>query len=99
MTSALVRVFGFANLPLVEDVVHDALVAALEVWKFRGVPENPAAWLMTAARNRAIDALRRERKRDAGVDSEEAADAALPSTLDAAFGEEALIDEQLRMMF
>ena len=42
-----------------EEIAQDAFVAALEQWPQRGVPENPAAWLMTTARNRAIDQLRR----------------------------------------
>ena len=59
MVAALTRVFGVQNLPLVEDVVQDALCRALEVWKFRGVPEQPSAWLMATAKNRALDVLRR----------------------------------------
>jgi len=61
MVATLTRVFGVHNLALAEDVVQDAFCRALEVWKFRGMPENPAAWLMATAKNRAIDALRRER--------------------------------------
>ena len=61
MVAALTRLFGFHNLALAEDVVQDAFCRALEVWKFRGVPDNPSAWLMATARNRAIDVLRRER--------------------------------------
>src|ERR1700757_4803614 len=61
MVAPLTRVFGVHNLALAEDVVQDAFCRALQVWRFRGVPENPAAWLMTTARNRAIDLLRRER--------------------------------------
>ena len=49
------------NLALVEDVVQDAFCRALEIWKLRGVPPNPSAWLMTTARNRALDVIRRER--------------------------------------
>jgi len=61
MTAVLTRIFGVHNLALAEDVVQDAFCRALEVWKFRGVPENPSAWLMAAAKNRALDVLRRER--------------------------------------
>jgi predicted RNA polymerase sigma factor len=61
MVSALTRVFGVHNLALAEDVVQDAFCRALEVWKFRGVPENPSAWLMATAKNRALDVLRRQR--------------------------------------
>ena len=47
MVATLTRIFGVHNLALAEDVLQDAFCRALEVWKFRGVPENPSAWLMT----------------------------------------------------
>ena len=52
MVAALTRVFGVHNLALAEDVVQDAFCRAVEVWKFRGVPENPSAWLMATAKHR-----------------------------------------------
>src|SRR5262245_8319913 len=61
LVAALTRIFGVHNLALAEDVVQDAFCRALEVWKVRGVPENPAAWLMAVARHRALDVVRRER--------------------------------------
>jgi RNA polymerase sigma-70 factor (ECF subfamily) len=61
IVSALTRIFGVHNLALAEDVVQDAFCRALEVWRIRGVPDNPSAWLMTTARNRALDVLRRQR--------------------------------------
>src|ERR1700730_5772693 len=61
MVAVLTRLFGVHNLALAEDVVQDAFCRALEVWKFRGMPENPPAWLMATAKNCALDALRRER--------------------------------------
>ena len=48
------------DVGLAEDVAQDALVAALEQWPTAGVPSNPGAWLMTAARRRAIDRFRRD---------------------------------------
>jgi RNA polymerase sigma factor (sigma-70 family) len=59
MVSALVRVLGVRNLALAEDAVQDALVRALETWKYSAPPRDPGAWLMRCARNRAIDLLRR----------------------------------------
>ena len=47
------------DLALAEDLAHDALVAALEQWPAEGLPRNPGAWLMAAAKHRAIDQLRR----------------------------------------
>jgi predicted RNA polymerase sigma factor len=61
LVAALTRIFGIHNLTLAEDVVQDAFCRAIEIWKIRGVPDDPAAWLMTVARNRALDVVRRER--------------------------------------
>src|SRR3982751_3261797 len=60
MVSTLTRILGPRHLQLAEDVVQEALVPALELWPHRGIPANPAAWLIEVARNRALDALRRE---------------------------------------
>ncbi|HYD51162.1 MAG TPA: sigma factor, partial [Gemmatimonadaceae bacterium] len=61
MVAALTRLLGGHALPLAEDVVHDAFCRAMEAWRERGVPDDPAAWLMATAKRRAIDVLRRER--------------------------------------
>ena len=47
------------DIGIAEELAQDALVTALEVWSEEGIPENPGAWLMTAAKRRAIDTLRR----------------------------------------
>jgi RNA polymerase sigma-70 factor (ECF subfamily) len=59
LTAALVRALG--DFDLAEEVVQDSLVTALEKWPQQGIPDNPGAWLMTTARRRAIDILRRDR--------------------------------------
>ena len=57
--AALTRVLG--DIQLAEDAVQDAFTTALERWPGAGTPGNPGAWIITTARNRAIDRLRRER--------------------------------------
>jgi len=52
------------DVDLAEELAQDALVIALSEWPRTGVPDNPGAWLMTAAKRRAIDAIRRNRMRD-----------------------------------
>jgi len=47
------------DVGMAEDLAHDALVSALEQWPATGIPRNPAAWLMAAAKHRAIDHFRR----------------------------------------
>src|SRR5512145_2807080 len=63
LISVLTRIFGPHNLELAEDVVQASFVAALQTWAAAGIPANPGAWLLTTARHRAIDAIRRERTR------------------------------------
>ena len=61
--ATLVRLTG--DIALAEDAVQDAVVEAIRRWPETGVPDSPAAWLTTVARNRALDVLRREAKRTA----------------------------------
>jgi RNA polymerase sigma factor (sigma-70 family) len=102
LVAAITRLFGLHNLALAEDVVQDALCSALEVWKFHGVPQDPEAWLLTAAKNRALDVLRRERtartfapELSRLVDSEWTLRPAVEELLHPL----AIQDDQLRMIF
>ena len=61
LISILTKYFGTENFQLAEDVVQDTLIKAMEIWKLRGIPNNPTAWLLTASKNRALDHLRRAR--------------------------------------
>jgi RNA polymerase sigma-70 factor, ECF subfamily len=60
----LARVLGPGRLDLIEDAVQDAFGAALEHWPFSGVPQRPSAWLAVAARNKALDRLKRDTRLD-----------------------------------
>ena len=60
LTAAMVRMVG--NFDIAEEVVQDSLLAALETWPVQGIPDKPGAWLMTTARRRAIDLLRRDQR-------------------------------------
>jgi RNA polymerase sigma factor (sigma-70 family) len=90
------------DVAVAEDLAQDALVAALEQWPASGVPRNPGAWLMAAAKNRAIDHFRRtkrvERKHEElGRDLEASRDAAA-ADLDAAIDDD-VGDDLLRLVF
>ncbi|HLQ66864.1 MAG TPA: RNA polymerase sigma factor [Candidatus Limnocylindrales bacterium] len=89
------------DVGIAEDLAQDALVAALEQWPESGVPQNPGAWLMAAAKNRAIDALRRkkrlERKHEELGQELEAGPQA-PGDLDAALDDD-IGDDLLRLVF
>jgi RNA polymerase sigma-70 factor (ECF subfamily) len=95
--SVLVRVCG--DIDTAEEAVQDAFAAALERWPHTGVPPSPAGWIITTARNRAVDRFRRESSRDA----RQAAAVALLEWHDSECSElgeeEAVRDDQLRMIF
>ena len=52
------------DVGIAEDLAQDALIAALEHWPIDGIPDNPGGWLMTAAKRKALDLLRRNKVRD-----------------------------------
>lgn len=89
------------DVPLAEDLAQDALLAALEHWPKAGIPDNPGAWLMTTAKRRALDHLRRgrmlARKQDIiqlDLEQEQQAVPDFDAALDDDFG-----DELLRLVF
>lgn len=99
MVSSLVRVLGVRHLALAEDAVQDALVRALETWKFGSAPSNPAAWLMRSARNRAIDLVRRQGTLDRlAPELEQSLATAVPAE-NGGGDEHAIDDDELRLMF
>src|SRR3954468_22616602 len=77
------------DVSVAEELAQDALVAALEQWPRSGIPDNPGAWLMTTARNRALNTLRRARMTErAAGELAEAIDAGRPlAELEAALEE------------
>ncbi len=94
--ATLVRLVG--SIDIAEDAVQDAVVDALRRWPVDGAPSNPAAWLTTAARHRALDVLRRDSKRVA-----KEADARLLDDMSLAFQEvtsDSMVrDDLLRLLF
>jgi len=61
LVSVLTRIFGIDRLDFAEDIVQETLAKALRTWPYIGVPRNPAAWLTQAAKNLALDHIRREK--------------------------------------
>jgi RNA polymerase sigma factor (sigma-70 family) len=61
IVSILSRLLGLQNLETAQDIVQDTLLQAMSTWAYKGVPDNPSAWLCRVAKNKAIDFLRREK--------------------------------------
>jgi RNA polymerase sigma-70 factor (ECF subfamily) len=90
--AVLTRVFG--DIDLAEESVQDAFTVAVQRWPDSGLPPSPAGWIITTARNRAIDRLRREATRDARH-----AEAQLLRAPDEPAEEVAVRDDRLRLIF
>ena len=88
LTASLTRSLG--DFDLAEECVQDALVSALEHWPRHGIPDNPGAWLMTTARRKGIDRLRRAKRYEEKIAALEEPTVATPSTTG---------DERLELIF
>jgi RNA polymerase sigma-70 factor (ECF subfamily) len=90
--AVLVRVFG--DIDVAEEAVQDAFAAAVQRWPAAGLPPSPAGWIITTARNRAVDRLRREASRE-----DRHAQAALLHARDEPVEEGPVRDDRLRLIF
>lgn len=100
MVAVLTGQLGVQRLQLAEDVVQESLVRALQTWPYRGVPDNPAAWLMQTAKHLALDQLRREknwREKEEGIAIDHERWLSTPQAQEEHQG--TFADDTLRMMF
>jgi RNA polymerase sigma-70 factor (ECF subfamily) len=100
--ATLIRLLG--DFDLAEEAMHEAFAAALSVWPKSGVPGNPRPWLISTARFKAIDTLRRRARFDASQDQlarhlEAQASSAESSEEQARFEDDGLEDDRLRLIF
>jgi RNA polymerase sigma-70 factor (ECF subfamily) len=93
--ATLIRLLG--DFDLAEEALHEAFRAALEQWPRDGVPANPRAWLVSAGRFKAIDAIRRRARFDALDDVPEDADALIDDA--PSWDDESVEDDRLRLIF
>jgi RNA polymerase sigma-70 factor (ECF subfamily) len=89
--ATLIRLFG--DITLAEDAVQDAFVTAVARWPRDGVPDNPAGWIVTTARNRAVDVVRRNRR------GRELTEGIASDRLRTSDPSELMDDDQLRLVF
>ena len=99
--AVLVKLFGVHNLQLAEDVAQDAFNKALLHWP-QEMPDNPGAWLMQVAKNQAYDVLRKQQTHHnyaSDIRAQDNSEAELAVSLDEAFSETQIRDDQLRLIF
>ena len=95
IVSVITRYFGLSKVNMAEDIVQDTLLEAINSWEYKGIPENPSAWLYTVAKNKAINVLRKTKQEESYQGANGVADLSNEIT----FSEEQIMDDQLRMMF
>ena len=92
------------DVGLAEELAQDALVAALEHWPTQGIPDNPGAWLMTTAKNRALDRLRQQalharKQQELGADADARGDHVVPDFSLSLDDRDDIGDDLLRLVF
>ncbi len=100
--AVLTRIFGTNHLSVAEDVVQDSLIEAIKNWLYKGIPNNPSAWLFATAKNKALNIIHREKYKkqyetDTGYMLQGEQDT--QPLLDHLFTEQEVADNQLRMIF
>jgi len=102
LLAVLTRIFGVHNFDLAEDVMQDAYSKVMIDWQQHRIPQNPAAWLMTTAKNKALDKIRADKskvKLSQDLSQYLLSEWTLAFTIDEEFKVLKIKDDQLRMIF
>lgn len=100
ITAVLTRIFGTHNINMAEDVVQEAFLQATQTWPYSNVPDNPAAWLMQVAKNKALDIIRRQQNfQQFSRELASQLQQETVHTLEQFFLDHEIADSQLRMIF
>jgi len=99
ITAVLAKLFGFEHIEIAEDIASDTFLQASETWGLKGLPENPAAWLYTVAKNKARDYLRRNKLFSEKITTEIQYTSSELHEIEIDLSDNNIIDSQLQMMF
>ena len=99
ITAVLCKLFGIEHMQLAEDIAGETFLSALETWSYKGIPENPVAWLYTVAKNKAKNAFSRSDLFYNKVQPQIKKETETEQDFDIDFSEDHITDSQLQMMF
>lgn len=99
ITSVLCRLFGIEHIEIAEDLASETFLAALENWTYKGIPENPAAWLYTVAKNKARNYLHRHANFKQQILSRVKYASQETEEIDIDLSDQNITDSQLQMLF
>lgn len=99
ITSVLCKLFGIAHIELAEDIASETFLSAIEVWTYKGIPEQPVAWLYTVAKNKARNHLNRHHLFQNKIAVEIRHSSLVNDKLEIDLSEKNITDSQLQMLF
>jgi RNA polymerase sigma-70 factor (ECF subfamily) len=99
ITTVLCKHFGIENLQVAEDMASDTFLAAVETWSYKGLPDNPTAWLYTVAKNKAHNYIRRNHLFSEKVSEQIKQSSANVEVGELDLSEKNITDSQLQMLF
>jgi RNA polymerase sigma factor (sigma-70 family) len=99
IAAVLTRSFGIDHFSAAEDIASDTFVAALETWTYKGVPQNPTAWLYAVAKNKARNYLQREQAFTGKITEDFLHTSATIDEIEADWSTQHIADSQLQMLF
>lgn len=99
ITSVLCKAFSIAHIEVAEDIASETFLQAVETWPYKGVPENPAAWLYTVAKNKARNHLQRNKTFAEKIVTELSKETAYDLRTEIDLSDKNIFDSQLQMLF
>lgn len=99
ITSVLCKLFGIEHMQIAEDIASETFLAAMETWAYKGIPENPVAWLYFTAKNKAKNYFSRHQLFTRKIASQIQQTSAEKTDLEIDLSEQNISDSQLQMMF
>ena len=99
ITSVLCRLFGIAHIEIAEDIASETFLSAMETWPYKGIPENPVAWLYTVAKNKAKNHFNRDNVFTKKIASTLKQASPLTDEIEIDLSEKNIMDSQLQMLF
>jgi RNA polymerase sigma factor (sigma-70 family) len=99
ITAVLCKLFGFENINVAEDITSETFLAALDTWPYKGIPENPQAWLYTVAKNKAKNTLKRKQLFNEKISSALQAEHSTEDAMEIDMTDSNIHDSQLQMLF
>lgn len=99
ITSVLCKHFGIEHIETAEDITSETFLSALETWTYKGIPENPVAWLYTVAKNKTRNYITRHRTFITKVSHEIKGSSAHTEEIDIDLSDKNIFDSQLQMLF